>query len=115
MEKEQKRFKQYLQSMFSDKQITVLAFCLRHQVPVCFYGTGLGKSTLAKLLKQHGFAAVYAPEDCGGEMGAMTVLNVPNAVAIRIKKEPFQQAMPNDSFLTDDITAVLWDALKRAH
>ena len=82
MDKELLDFGQYLESMLSETQIRILAICLTNSIPVCFYGIGLGKSTLVEILRNANFEEVYAPEDCDSCSDQLSVLDKPGAIAL---------------------------------
>lgn len=87
MDKESLDFGQYLESMLSETQIKILAICLTNSIPVCFYGIGLGKSTLVEILRNANFEEVYAPEDCDSCSDQLSVLDKPGAVALCMQKD----------------------------
>lgn len=87
MDKELLDFGQYLESMLSETQIRILAICLTNSIPVCFYGIGLGKSTLVEILRNANFEEVYAPEDCDSCSDQLSVLDKPGAIALCMKKD----------------------------
>lgn len=107
MTKEERIFGQYLESMFTKTQIRILAICLSRSVPVCFYGSGLGKSTLVKILRNAGFENVYAPEDCGCDNAQWSVLDKQGAVALRMQKGSFDRPLPENPFSKETIYSVL--------
>lgn len=108
----QHNFITYLQSMLTDDQIDVLARNLGKN-PICFYGTGLGKSTLVEMLHKAWFKNTYAPEDCRSDASCMSVLNREGTIALCMKNEPFCTLLLNDSFSRDEIIAGLEAFLKR--
>lgn len=107
MDKELLDFEQYLESMLSETQIKILAICLTESIPVCFYGSGLGKSTLVKILRNAGFENVYEPEDCGCDNAQWSVLDKQGAVALCMKKGSFDRPLPENPFSKSVIYAVL--------
>ena len=104
---EKETFKQYLKSMFTYTQRSILALCLIRRTPVCFYGSGLGKSTLVKILRNAGFENVYAPEDCDSCSDQLSVLDKPGAVALCMQKGSFDRPLPENPFSKSVIYAVL--------
>lgn len=112
MTKEERIFKQYLKSMFSETQISILAICLAESIPVCFYGIGLGKSTLVEILRNADFEEVYAPEDCDSCSDQLSVLDKPGAVALCMKKGSFDMPLPKNPFSKETIYAVCTDVLE---
>lgn len=107
MDKELLDFGQYLESMLSETQIRILAICLTESIPVCFYGSGLGKSTLVKILRNAGFENVYAPEDCGCNNAQWSVLDKQGAVALCMQKGSFDRPLPENPFSKETIYSVL--------
>lgn len=98
----------FLRLRFDDHQIEILSYCLTREIPVCFYGFGLGKSTARDRLHEAGFLQVYAPEDCGVGCDALTVADFPGAVALRVKlQEPSSTDIPGGSFTADELRAVI--------
>lgn len=112
MTKEERIFRQYLESMFTYAQRDILAFCLKRHTPVCFYGSGLGKSTLVKILRNAGFENVYAPEDCGCDNAQWSVLDKKGAVALCMQKGSFDRPLPKNPFSKETIYAVCADVLE---
>ena len=108
---EKETFKQYLKSMFTYTQRSILALCLIRHTPVCFYGSGLGKSTLVKILRNAGFENVYAPEDCDSCSDQLSVLDKPGAVALCMQKGSFDRPLPKNPFSKETIYAVCADVL----
>lgn len=79
----------YLDTILSKEQQHILAYCLKNDVKVCLYGTGLGKSLTARLFHDAGYTNVFAPEGCTDvRNGALSVSNETGAVALCVKKEP---------------------------
>ena len=109
---EKETFKQYLKSMFTYTQRSILALCLIRHTPVCFYGSGLGKSTLVKILRNAGFENVYAPEDCDSCSDQLSVLDKPGAVALCMQKGSFDRPLPKTPFSKETIYAVCADVLE---
>lgn len=107
MTKEERIFRQYLESMLTYTQRDILAICLKRHTPVCFYGSGLGKSTLVKILRDAGFENVYAPEDCGCNNAQWSVLDKPGAIALCMKKGSFDRPLSENPFSKSVIYAVL--------
>lgn len=107
MEKGKLNALKYLQKRLDEKQIDVLAYCLTHEVPVAFYGSGLGKSTLANQLKAAGYRGIYTPEDCSMACNHLTVPDVNGAVALCVRKELSGSDVPEDSFTSADLRAVI--------
>lgn len=107
MDKELLDFGQYLESMLSETQIRILAICLTDSIPVCFYGIGLGKSTLVEILRNANFEEVYAPEDCDSCSDQLSVLDKPGAIALCMKKGSFDRPLPENPFSKSVIYAVL--------
>lgn len=105
----------YLKTMLTDTQVRILARALTDNCPVCFYGSGYGKSTLAETLRGAGYPNAYAPEDCTDNPDCNSVLTKPGAVALCMKKEPFTEPLKKDSFSEDEIRVSLAEILKRAH
>ena len=91
-------FKEFLKSRFTEQQIQILALCLDKNVPVSFYGLGLGKSALAAILRNAGFSNVYAPEDCDVDNAQWSVLDRTGAVALRMKKRTSQYVITERFF-----------------
>nr|DAY08729.1 MAG TPA: AAA domain protein [Caudoviricetes sp.] len=112
MDKELLDFGQYLESMLSETQIRILAICLTNSIPVCFYGSGLGKSTLVKILRNAGFENVYAPEDCGCNNAQWSVLDKKGVVALCMQKGSFDRPLPKNPFSKETIYAVCADVLE---
>lgn len=78
----------YLDTILSKEQQHILAYCLKNDIKVCLYGTGLGKSLTAHIFRDAGYTNVLAPEDCTDlSNGALSVPNETGAVALCIKKE----------------------------
>lgn len=113
--RKEKEFKRYLGSMFTKTQIHTLAFCLLTDKPVCFYGSGLGKSTLVKILRNSGFKNVYAPEDSDTDAAQCSVVDTPGAIAFCIKKGSFDRPLPKNPFSKDIICSVFLDVLTHTH
>lgn len=109
---EKETFKQYLKSMFTYTQRSILALCLIRHTPVCFYGSGLGKSTLVKILRNAGFENVYAPEDCGCNNAQRSVLDKKGAVALCMQKGSFDRPLPKNPFSKETIYVVCADVLE---
>ena len=101
----------FLKSRFTEQQIQILALCLAKNVPVSFYGLGLGKSILAAILRNAGFSDVYAPEDCDVDNAQWSVLDRTGAVALCMKKEPLNTSLLKDSFSRDVIRSAISDVL----
>lgn len=81
----------YLDTILSKEQQHILAYCLKNDVKVCLYGTGLGKSLTARLFRDAGYTNVFAPEGCTDvSNGALSVPNETGAVALCVKKEPHE-------------------------
>lgn len=81
----------HLDSILSKEQQHILAYCLKNDIKVCLYGTGLGKSLTAHIFRDAGYRNVFAPEDCTDVInGALSVPNETGAVALCIKKEPHE-------------------------
>lgn len=76
-----------------------------------FNGLGLGKSALAVILRNAGFSNVYAPEDCNVDNAQWSVLDGTGAVALCMKKEPFNTLLLKDSFSRDVIRSAISDVL----
>ena len=112
MDKELLDFGQYLESMLSETQIRILAICLTNSIPVCFYGIGLGKSTLVEILRNADFEEVYAPEDCDSCSDQLSVLDKPSAVALCMQKGFFDRPLPKNPFSKETIYAVCADVLE---
>lgn len=108
-------FKEFLKSRFTEQQIQILALCLAKNVPVSFYGLGLGKSILAVILRNAGFSNVYAPEDCDVDNAQWSVLDRTGAVALCMKKEPLNTSLLKDSFSRDVIRSAISDVLAHKH
>lgn len=78
------RVSRYLLTMFTKPQLKILRQCLRLNLPVHFYGSGIGKSTLANNLREAGYTATEA-----GECQQPDALSVPdreNVVCLCLKK-----------------------------
>lgn len=81
----------HLDRILSKEQQHILAYCLKNDIKVCLYGTGLGKSLTARLFHDAGYTNVFAPEGCTDvSNGALSVPNETGAVALCIKKEPHE-------------------------
>ena len=104
-------FKEFLKSRFTEQQIQILALCLAKNVPVSFYGLGLGKSILVAILRNAGFSNVYAPEDCDVDNAQWSVLDRTGVVALCMKKEPLNTSLLKDSFSRDVIRSAISDVL----
>lgn len=113
MEKGKLNALKYLQKRLDEKQIDVLAYCLTHEVPVAFYGSGLGKSTLANRLRAAGYQGVYAPEDCSMACNHLTVPDIGGAVALCVEKKSSGSDVPEDFFTSADLRAVIEAVSKR--
>ena len=113
MEKGKLNALKYLQKRLNEKQIDVLAYCLTHEVPVAFYGSGLGKSTLANQLKAAGYRGIYALEDCSMACNHLTVPDIDGAVALCVEKKSSGSDVPEDSFTSADLRAVIEAVSKR--
>lgn len=50
--KERLLFKDYLDCIFTSQQQKILAYCVKNNINVCLYGTGLGKSLTAGIQNQ---------------------------------------------------------------
>ena len=107
--------RQFLLKRLNNKQILFLAYCLVHDMPVSFYGSGLGKSTLVARLKKACYTKVYAPEDCSPACGPCTVPDIPGAVALCVRKKSSGKDVPEDSFTDEDLWAVIGDASGHIH
>ena len=44
-------FKDYLDCIFTSQQQKILAYCVKNNINVCLYGTGLGKSLTAGIFR----------------------------------------------------------------
>lgn len=78
----------YLDSILSKEQQPILAYCVKNNINVCLYGTGLGKSLTAGIFRNAGYNNVFAPEDCTDlKEGALSVPNETGTIALCIKKE----------------------------
>lgn len=116
MKQGEKNARKFLESRFDDHQIEILSYCLIREIPVCFYGFGLGKSTARDRLHEAGFLRVYAPEDCGAGCDALTVADFPGAVALRVKaQEPSGTDIPEGSFTDSELRFVIEDASRHTH
>lgn len=113
MEKGKLNALKYLQKRLNEKQIDVLVYCLTHEVPVAFYGSGLGKSTLANRLRAAGYQGVYAPEDCSMACNHLTVPDIGGAVALCVEKKSSGSDVPEDFFTNADLCAVIEAVSKR--
>ena len=104
----------FLRDRLTDEQTAVLCFCLQYKMPVAVYGEGLGKSTLVRRLRQAGLAEVYAPEDCARPCSAMSVPEIPGAVALHVAKEnsPGEDAL-GESFTDADLIVTIAVASER--
>lgn len=95
----------FLEQILSHGQILVLRYALKNHVPVHFYGTGIGKTTIAHILRACGFEAT-APENILSkhEHGAMTVPNNGEVVCINVKKQDVTRRIPGlkDALLQKD-------------
>lgn len=78
----------YLDSILSKEQQPILAYCVKNNINVCLYGTGLGKSLTAGIFRNAGYNNVFAPEDCTDlKEGALSVPNETGTIALCTKKE----------------------------
>lgn len=78
----------YLDSILSKEQQPILAYCVKNNINVCLYGTGLGKSLIAGIFRNAGYNNVFAPEDCTDlKEGALSVPNETGTIALCTKKE----------------------------
>lgn len=81
-------FKDYLDCIFTSQQQKILAYCVKNNINVCLYGTGLGKSLTAGIFRNAGYNNVFAPEDCTDlKEGALSIPNETGSIALCIKKE----------------------------
>lgn len=86
--KERLLFKDYLDCIFTTQQQKILAYCVKNNINVCLYGTGLGKSLTAGIFRNAGYNNVFAPEDCTDlKEGALSIPNETGTIALCIKKE----------------------------
>lgn len=77
----------YLDSILSKEQQPILAYCVKNNINVCLYGTGLGKSLTAGIFRNAGYNNVFAPEDCTDlKEGALSVPNETGTIALCTKK-----------------------------
>jgi hypothetical protein len=67
------------------------------------------------LLHRSGYGMVYAPEYCRGGDGPFAVSDMDGAVALHIKKEPFDRCLPESSFSAtrDVVQSVISDVFYR--
>ena len=78
----------YLDSILSKEQQPILAYCVKNNINVCLYGTGLGKSLTAGIFRNAGYNNVFAPEDCTDlKEGDLSVPNETGTIALCTKKE----------------------------
>lgn len=92
-----KKFDSYIRSMLSDEQINNLRFALRNDIHVHFYGKGLGKSMLAKLLRMWGYYNVSEVGDPDLNNYYASVNYIPkNCIAIEFTKTTFDEWLDCD-------------------
>lgn len=85
-------FRSYLESMLNKEQLNNLRFALNHDLRVHFYGSGLGKSELANLLKKEGFDNVSeSGDDSNPGLGMWFIPD--NVIAIEFKKDTFENPL----------------------
>lgn len=94
----------YLDSILSKEQQPILAYCVKNNINVCLYGTGLGKSLTAGIFRNAGYNNVFAPEDCTDlKEGALSVPNETGTIALCTKKESHEITISAKLLKKDEI------------
>lgn len=98
----------YLDSILSKEQQPILAYCVKNNINVCLYGTGLGKSLTAGIFRNAGYNNVFAPEDCTDlKEGALSVPNETGTIALCTKKESHEITISARLLKKDEIEKCL--------
>ena len=87
------KWTEFLEQILEKEQIRVLKYALKVRAQVHFYGTGLGKSTIAEVLT---YAGYQATEPEGMECGhSMFVPDGASSVCFNVKKKPLENYIPD--------------------
>lgn len=84
---------EFLNQLLDEKQIEVLRYALKNNAPVHFHGAGLGKSTIAEVLRHAGYCATEP-----GEMDHGYSNYVPdgsNCISFNAKRKPLEKLIPD--------------------
>lgn len=93
------KWRDFLNSILTEKQIEVLRYALKVNAKVYFYGEGLGKSTIVNVLKSLGYTATEP-----GEMPDRYATYCPDGsdyICFNVKGKTPEELIPR-----------LWDILK---
>lgn len=80
-------WKEYINSILCDKQVEVLRQALKLNAKVYFYGFGMGKSTVTKLLLKCGFDVDEPGMHLDAQHGAQVFDNGGETICFNIKRE----------------------------
>lgn len=96
---------EFLNCILDEKQIEVLKFALKIGARVHFYGSGLGKSTLVRLLQEYGFKATEPGTMAYGHCNY--VPDGSNFVSFNVMKKYPKKLMPVYELLKDKKSQLL--------